>query len=122
MNDSMPLAKPNGPQLTMAALQRLHRLMDAVARAHGRLRIRAGDSAGARLCGLVVDSTVGADDVELGYVRVPVVLDAETHRRLSGCRIDYRAAEPGDHLIVQPIGCRLPLCAPDPGRPGFEGS
>lgn len=97
---------PGGPELvcTSGAVERLRTLLQESGDAHRKLRIQAEGPANDPTYTLSLEDAAAADDVELDFAVIAVVLDPESHRRLRGHEVDHRDDGDGEHFVIRRAG------------------
>ncbi len=95
-----------GPELvlTMNAVERLRSLLEESGDTHCKLRIEADGPADNPEYIFSFEKNGNGNDIELDYVRIAVLLDPESHRRLRGREIDHRKSDDGEHFVVRMAG------------------
>lgn len=95
-----------GPELvlTLAAVERLQALIEDTGDPNRRLRIQVEGPANDPDYVFSFAEAANADDIELDYVHVTVLLDPESHRRLRGHELDHRQDERGEHFVIRLAG------------------
>ncbi len=95
-----------GPELvlTMSAVDRLRTLLEESGDTHCKLRIQADGPVDDPAFTLSLEESANDDDIELDYVRIAVLLDPESHRRLLGHEVDHRHDERGEHFVIRRAG------------------
>ncbi len=104
MDDRGPMQE--GPELvlTMNAVERLRSLLEASGDTQCKLRIEADGPADNPEYIFSFEENGNGNDIELDYVRIAVLLDPESHRRLRGREIDHRKNDNGEHFVVRMAG------------------
>lgn len=95
-----------GPELvlTMNAVERLRSLLEESGDTHCKLRIEAEGPADNPEYTFSFEESGDSNDIELDYVRIAVLVDPESHRRLRGREIDHRKNDDGEHFVVRMAG------------------
>ena len=93
----------DGPEfvLTMSAVERLRSLLEESGETHCKLRIEADGPADNPEFLFSFEESGGADDIELDYARIAVLIDPESHQRLRGREIDHRETDNGEQFVVR---------------------
>lgn len=104
MDDTGSMQEAPELVLTMNAVERLRSLLEESGDTHCKLRIEADGPADNPEYIFSFEETGDSDDIELDYVRIAVLLDPESHRRLRGREIDHRRNEDGEHFVVRMAG------------------
>jgi Fe-S cluster assembly iron-binding protein IscA len=90
--------------LTMAAVDRLSRLLAEADAAAALVRIEAYTGETQPAFAFSLEDQAGVDDTVLDYARVRVLLDDDTQRMLCGFELDYRTDDAGERFIVRRSG------------------
>ena len=93
----------HGPDLvlTMAAVERLHGLLEEGEDTDRKLRIHADSPDEDPSFTLSLEDRAAPEDVELDFARIAVVLDPESRRRLRGHEVDHRRDEDGEYFVIR---------------------
>lgn len=103
-NDALAMQSRAEVVLTAIAVDRLRSLLDESGESHGYLRIEAEGTVDEPEFTFSFEETVAADDVQLDYVLITVLLDPEARYQLTGHEIDLREGEDGEYFVVRPAG------------------
>jgi Fe-S cluster assembly iron-binding protein IscA len=87
--------------LTAAAVERLRDLVAASGDTEARIRIEVEGSAEAPAFTFSLENVAGADDAELDFVDVRVVVDPDSRAQLRGHEVDHRHGEQGELFVVR---------------------
>jgi len=87
--------------LTMAAVDRLSRLVDDADDTPALVRIEADGDDTNRTFRFGLEEQAQSDDVVLDFVRISVLLDTETHQMLRGFEVDHRDDGQGERFVIR---------------------
>lgn len=90
--------------LTTNAVERLRSLLEESGETHCKLRIEADGPAEDPEYIFSFEEDGNSNDIELDYVRIAVLVDPDSHRRLRGREIDHRTTDDGEHFVVRRPG------------------
>ncbi len=87
--------------LTMAAVDRLSRLLEETGETASLLRIEAHGDHGAPSFDFALESAARSDDVVLDFARIRVLLNRDTNTMLRGFELDHRDDDQGERFVIR---------------------